>query len=437
LTEEFNLPEAEQEVYQAPNPRPQRSNSVRRLTEGALMVALSVVLGVLANYMPILNMIFLMIWPIPTTYLIKKHGVPFGLLAFVCSGLLLCLFMGVINAFFVILEMGAVGIWYGVALRREMKPLTTLFGGVVLAGASMVAVAMASLWLAGTTFTDIILYFEQYMTETLKMMGENGMMNTMLAEGVSMEQYMQDLMTMMRELFPSILIISAMIEAWICYVLTAGVLRRAGFAIKTLPKFREWHLPWMALWGISIALFAYIGFHFLHIEWMKLLAFNVLYIYGMLLATMGVALVVWMFKERRTVWVIWILMVLVLFALSAAMWVMIFVGLADCVMDIRAQVRAATKEKDKKERKRQGSSLNARDIFDDDRYGEGFYDETKAVDEEWEEAKQADQTKQSRQRSWVDEIFDDERYKEGYYDSLEAEEQETPAEDKKEDNELF
>jgi uncharacterized protein YybS (DUF2232 family) len=347
LTDEYRPQDetATQEAYQPEEPsRQPRPNPVRRLTEGALMVALAVILGMLSFYMPLLNMIFLMIWPIPICFLIKKYGLPFGILAFLVASVLLAFFMGAVNALIVILEMGAVGIWYGISFRRNFPPMRALFGGVILAAASMIAVMLVSLWLSGTTLGSLAVYVEDYVNELVNTLNSTGMLDSMLGGVMTASEYTEQLISFLTELLPALLVVSAMLEAWICYALTAYVFRRLGFQVRNLPQFRDWHLPWVALWGMSIALLSYIGYHFLAVEWMKLLAFNILYIYGLLLTVMGVSLLIWYYKTFRAVWIIVLAVVMFLFAYNAVMWMLILAGLADCVLDFRAQAKAGDKK---------------------------------------------------------------------------------------------
>ena len=310
----------------------------RRIAEGALMVALSTVLGVLAFYAPLFDLFLLILYPIPLAYLIKRHNISTGLIAFVASALLLTLLLGITNAAFVILSMGAVGIWYGVAFRKNIKPIRALCVGVVLAALSTAVTTMLSLWTMGTSAADLTAYLTSYVDSTVKTLQSAGVFE-MMAGGMTATEYTQNMVNILEMLVPGMLIIVSMLEALLCYVISGYILRRLGLAVQTLPKFREWRLSWPALWGLIIALLAYIGYHYLEYQWLKTIALNILYIYYPILMITGISLLVWLRKNTGSLAIpIMVIIGFFIFPSAAIMAVMMF-GLFDTIVDFRGWVK--------------------------------------------------------------------------------------------------
>lgn len=319
----------------------------RRVAEGALMAALATILGLLAFYAPLFNTVLLILYPIPIAYLIKRHNVATGLMAFAVSAALLTLLLNIANAAFVILSMGAVGIWYGVAFRCNIKPIRTLGVGTVLAAASVVVTMLLSLWTMGSSVADLTTYMTEYIRETVNMMQSMGVFD-MLSGGVSVEEYTQNMIDMLSMLVPGMLVVVAMLEALLCYIITGYIMRRLGLSAATLPKFREWRLVWPALWGLIVALLAYIGYHYLEYEWLKTLAINILYIYYPILLLTGISLMVWMVKNVRSYFLpIMVIIGLFIFPSAALISVLMF-GLFDALVDFRSWVRKNTEKNTKK-----------------------------------------------------------------------------------------
>lgn len=319
----------------------------RRVAEGALMAALATILGLLAFYAPLFNMILLILYPIPIAYLIKRHNVGTGLLAFAVSAVLLAALLNIANAAFVILSMGAVGIWYGVAFRRNMKPVLALGVGVVLAAVSVVVTMTLSLWTMGGNVADLTAYMTKYVQETVDMLQSAGVFDK-ISGGVSAEEYGKMMVDMLSMLVPGMFIIVAMLEALLCYIITGYIMRRLGLSVATLPKFREWRLAWPALWGLIVALLAYIGYHYWEYDWLKTLAVNILYIYYPLLLMAGISLMVWMCKNMRSYFLpIMVIIGLFIFPSAALISVLMF-GLFDALVDFRSWVRKNTQNNSKK-----------------------------------------------------------------------------------------
>ncbi len=319
----------------------------RRVAEGALMAALATILGLLAFYAPLFNMVLLILYPIPIAYLIKRHNVATGLLAFAVSAVLLAALLNIANAAFVILSMGAVGIWYGVAFRRNVKPVRALGVGTALAAVSVVVTMMLSLWTMGGSVADLTAYMTKYVQETVDMLQSAGVFDV-ISGGVSAEEYSKMMVDMLSMLVPGMLVIVAMLEALLCYIITGYIMRRLGLSVATLPKFREWRLAWPALWGLIAALLAYIGYHYLEYEWLKTLAVNILYIYYPLLLVAGTSLMVWMCKNTRSYFLpIMVIIGLFIFPSAALISVLMF-GLFDALVDFRSWVRKNTQNNSKK-----------------------------------------------------------------------------------------
>lgn len=316
----------------------------RRITEAALMIALSAVLGILAFYAPLLDMLLLIIYPIPLAFLIIRHNIGTGLLAFIASSLILALFLGIANAAFVILSMGAVGIWYGIAVRKNIKPMRTVVIGTVLAAVSVVITTLLSIWTMGVAVNDISAYMTEYVNQTVSALQTAGVFDA-LAGGMSVEEYTQTMVNMLTQLIPGMLVIVAMLEALLCYVISGAIFRRLGIDIKTLPKFRDWHMAWPALWGLIIALISYLGYHYLQYDILKTIAMNILYIYYPILMITGISLVIWFYKTTRSLFLPIVLILGVFFFPSGIIISVLMFGLFDTIADFRNWFRKNAKNR--------------------------------------------------------------------------------------------
>ena len=345
MTEEPNKTESsqqveEQRIDQQMSPNGGRwqqkgpATSGRKVAEGAMLVALAVVLGLLAFYLPVFSIVAVFLWPIPIAVLIKKHGFSFGVLGLIIVGLLLALFMGPVSAFFLLLNMGGVGLWYGYAARKDTNPGKTLFVGVVIAALSVIATTLLSAQIIGVSLSSLANEVKEMTAQAVQMYENAGVLDA-LSGGMTVEEFTAEMQEMMLTLLPAVLVISAMLEAWISYLATNGMLRRLGFAVKHLPRFSEWHLPWASLWGLIIALAAQIAYYALDVEWLKTIAMNLLYIYIPILAAAGLSLVFW-FSARRQSSFLKILIIIGIFLFPAfVLYLLLMMGLIDCIADIR------------------------------------------------------------------------------------------------------
>ena len=316
----------------------------RRISEGALMIALTVILGISAFYAPILDIVLLMLCPVPIMFLIKRHNIGTGVLAFLASAILLSLFLGITNGAFIVLTTGAVGIWYGIAMRKNLKPLLTVTIGTVLSAVSVAVTMLMSLWVMGISVNAVDTYIAQYVDQTVQALQSAGIFDT-LAGGISAEDYKQTMVSMLTRLIPGMMVIIAMIQALFCYIISGAVFRRLGIAAQTLPKFREWHMSWPALWGLIVALLAYVAYHYLQYPVLKDIAVNILYIYYPIMMATGISLVVWFYKKTRSLFMPIVLIVgFFLFPSGIIISILMF-SLFDTVVDFRGAYRRNTKNR--------------------------------------------------------------------------------------------
>ena len=66
-------------------------NRTRSLTESGILAAVLVVLAIVAVYVPILGIVAVLLWPLPVTVLIVRHGFRWGVMALAVASLLIAM----------------------------------------------------------------------------------------------------------------------------------------------------------------------------------------------------------------------------------------------------------------------------------------------------------------------------------------------------------
>ncbi|MDD4571213.1 MAG: YybS family protein [Clostridia bacterium] len=311
----------------------------RALSEGALLSALAAVLGLLAYYVPVVGIIATFIWPIPLSLLILRQGLGWGLLGTVITAAVLTLFTGPLNGLLLIINMAGVGIWYGYSYRKGVKPIKALAVGSVIAAISAAILVMLSNYVMGLPLMGIADQLEKLIKEAVAMYQNSGLLNNLPA-GISVDDFTESLITTMKALVPGAFVIAAMAIAFISYFLTCAVFGRLGYRRHELPRFREWHLSWVFLWGLIIAFAGLLGGRFWGYEWMKLLGMNVLYIYSPILILCGISLLAWFWSRWAGSPIRLIIVFAFILLFQYSLYALLIMGLTDTVFDIRKQITA-------------------------------------------------------------------------------------------------
>lgn len=310
----------------------------RKAAEGAALVAVAVIFGLSASYLPVIWLIALFLWPVPLALLVRRFGPGFGLLGILAAAVILSLFIGPLGALSMLINMGGVGFWYGYAARRGVKPWLVIVVGVLISAAGMVALLALSSAVAGFEMADFSTQVHEFVQFYVDTMQENGQLEQVLG-GMTAAEFAGLLEARVLAFLPTSLIFVSMLEAGISYALNTYIFRRLGYAVEKLPPFPEWRLPWYTLWGLIIALACYLIDRQMPMEVLQLIATNVLYIYQPLLMLAGLSFLYWQAFFWNMRWMIFMILILVVFAFQLAGPALILVGLVDSLFDMRQVMR--------------------------------------------------------------------------------------------------
>ena len=321
--------------------------TVRSLMECALMVALSLVLALVGSYVPLLNIIGLLLFPLPLAVLVFRNGLKVGLIGTAALFALAALFFGLPSAVIMMIEHGLLGIFLGYCFRRQKKPLFTLGFATVIAACGTLVGLMLSLFIAGLPFSalteELTLFAEDYFA-----LFNNPSMAALMPGNMTTEAFVEEMTAWMIRLIPALLIIGSMVMAAVAYGVSAAVLRHLHYNIAKVPPFRDWRMDWRFSWGVIAGLAAALaGSHFA-VPWLETLGWNILYVFCPVLLVCGLAFVIWMFKQPvyspilKTV-----LILMMIFFFQATFFLLLFLAVFEPILDFRGRMTKAMEKADK------------------------------------------------------------------------------------------
>ncbi len=265
---------------------------VAALAEGALLAALTAVLVLTGYFIPPLQIFTNIIWTVPIVVLIVRRDLRLGIMATFVAGFVIAMFIGPINALLLFTQFAALGLVYGYLFKNKVRATKAV---VIGAGVSLVSLALnfyLVFKLTGLPFSDIFQEMEGTVNYAMDFYRRTGMLESMLGQGMTLEQIQQTLSNMLnifKVLLPGIFITASLLAAFINYLVAEKVLQRLQLIEKKLPPFRYWQLPWYFVWGLIIGLSCWqLGDHY-QLDILKQVGLNLLYIYLPLLAGNGLA----------------------------------------------------------------------------------------------------------------------------------------------------
>ncbi len=271
----------------------------RALVEAGKLAALTVVLSLLVAYFPLFSFITLAICPIPILVISVRHGLKHGFLTAITAGILTAVLVGVLEAIPIFLLVLLLGVGQGLAIKSGLRATRTLAIGVVAVILSLVILAFLVYFSTGV---NIVAEQARAFEEALAIQKE-----IYLRAGLSQKEVESQLEAVrnMAKVLPFILPAGAVVfSCWVSllnFLVSSQALKRVGFQVPSLPRFREWQLPWYFAWGYILGLAAVLFRSFFgeHSRLAFLVGMNLLIVFISLFLIQGISITTFFFDKYR------------------------------------------------------------------------------------------------------------------------------------------
>jgi uncharacterized protein YybS (DUF2232 family) len=250
-----------------------------------MLAAVAVVLVLLGNYVPVAGPFLLFTWPLPVVVIFARHGGRAGLLTTVVAWLLLTMFVGPVAAVLDSLVLGSLGLALGWAQRRRIDAAGSILAGTL----AMLAALFASLGLSRLFLHENALQQgERAMVAALNQATALYARAGMPAQAAAqLRQTALAVEGLLPAVLPALLIFSALVYAFVAFLVARHVLRRLGQAVPDLPPFAEWQAPAWAAAGLAAG-FACLALSSRGGTWREV-GLNLVYLFDMIYLVTGIA----------------------------------------------------------------------------------------------------------------------------------------------------
>ena len=215
---------------------------VKKITEGAITLAIYTVMLLLFIYIPIFGIVFSLFMPIPFIYYTAKYNWKDGLLLFGASMVLTFIF-GTILAILVTFAYGAVGLVMGWCLYKNKEQFITFSLGALTFLSSIVLIYVASVLFMNINYIDVLTEsLDESLEQSIAIMESIGQDVSILKDRYS------NFTGVLISLLPSILMFSSAIIVGLVQWISIPILSRLGIPIRKGVAFRELSLPKSTIW---------------------------------------------------------------------------------------------------------------------------------------------------------------------------------------------
>lgn len=224
----------------------QKQPGTRALLEGALLAALTIVMAVSIQFIPLVGLFLLGFWPLPVAVAYLRHGLKVGILSLAVAVILSTIILGPLSGFGVLSTVGTTGLALGYTYRKK---LSSGLAFLVVSGASALtfvgALVTSYLFMGINLLTRMIEIIEQSNAMTREMFVRTGVSGQQLEV---LDSTAKALVELARVTLPSALLAGIVFWAFINLLGARWVLGRLGYQSPAWLPFAEWRLPSQAIW---------------------------------------------------------------------------------------------------------------------------------------------------------------------------------------------
>ncbi|WP_273123473.1 YybS family protein [Bacillus weihaiensis] len=213
------------------------------ITEGAILLALFLVLLLVSTYLPIVGPIFLLFLPLPFILFTIRHQLSLVVLL-IFAGCILSILFGPITNLLVALTSGLSGLVMGIFYKKK-QTMSAIIGGSLAFTASLVITYIGSIFFLQIDIVkDSFTLLEQSMDQSRSILSS-------FSEPEEVDKQFEQLdegIEFLGMLIPTLFIIMGFLSTLAIHFVSLPILKRLRVDVKSLIPFREWRLPQSLIW---------------------------------------------------------------------------------------------------------------------------------------------------------------------------------------------
>lgn len=310
----------------------------RALVEGAIFAAITVVIGIIRFYIPIVSLISF-VWSVPTILIAFRHGFKASIYSVMVSSVLVSVLTQPIQGLGFFIGFGLPGIIMGYLLKKKLSPGTTiLITGVVLAVCSFLSLYLG-MFVAGvdiaTTYDKIFIDLKNAYKEA-----SDSMAGAYESMGISREELLKSAadfeknIDMLKLVLPGGLLISGILLSLLNFKVARTVLRRINYFIEDIKPFSQWRLSdkW-AMLATFLLLYTVVEMSLTKLPQLHALTMNIYTGIGFLFAILGLSVAKFFLDKYSVSRALKVIILCLLPVLFGNM--LLLVGIIDMFLDFR------------------------------------------------------------------------------------------------------
>lgn len=313
------------------------NRSITPTIEGGLLVAITVILGLVTVYVPILGFFVEFFYAVPLAILTARQGAGKGLMALFVTFILLSMLITPILATRLVLSYGICGVALGWGVKKELSAVKIFLMILIAASAGQVLTLALLIIIMDVNFIETQLeLLREAFNDAFSMYESMGVDKARINEAKKL--FIEPTLQMIAFLIPTILMLSAVINAVAVWYTSKWTFPKVQLKLPSMPPFAEWRFP-TPFFYLSIV--SGLGMYWSFSRgWTQIqeVSFNLWFISMSIALIQGLALLSYVFEHYKASnlvrWIVYLILLFNMFLLQ----VIAIAGLVDILFDYRKRL---------------------------------------------------------------------------------------------------
>ena len=224
----------------------------RAITEGALMAVLTAVLALAGIYIPLLEIVVMLVWTLPVVVVCMRHGMRAGAVTMAVAGLIIMMISTPMVAFDMVLRSAGAALLIGNGFRHRWRTEKTLLYTAIAAFAGMVLNLLVTTMVMGISIMDMFIVDTETVNEMVALFADYGLLDSFGASAEEMANTIHSMFSTMRLIFPGALLVYGLMSAVSNYLAADFVLRKLKIPTPPVTKLSTLRLPSLMIFGFLL-----------------------------------------------------------------------------------------------------------------------------------------------------------------------------------------
>ncbi len=305
--------------------------NVRKLTEGAILLAVFTVLMLMTIYIPIASLFLIFVLPLPFIMFSSKNSIK-NISAFFLAAMFISYIAGSLVGLGQMLLFGSTGIVIGYMLQKNKSRSAILVAGSLIFMAGLVIFyAISAAFFKMDMIHEMTLMLKQSLKESSDMLQSMGQ-----EDQIKKLKEQNDYMIKMLEILaPGFLIIFSIFFVFLTQLVNFPIAKRFDISVQPWGHIRNLSLPKSLLWYYLIAMGAKLLLNPHEGTYLYTVVMNAVYILEMFIFLQGLSLLFFLFHQKSIAKGLRVLGVILAFMIPIFHYIILILGITDLGFDFR------------------------------------------------------------------------------------------------------